>query len=318
MVKEKIDSNQYKSELEMVNDCMSIFQNAKLVHNELSQVHQDAIKLQAYLTNRYQTLTNQRHKGGGGGGGDLVSGAEPTLAGASSGSSSTTARSKSSSDQKCTVIPKFSDVKEKMLYLYNYINDYQIEGRDLAHPFRHLPSRTEYPDYYNIIRKPIDMTKIWHRLNQHCYSSSYVALDDMCADFAQMFENACVYNEPGSMIYKDALNMQRALFTHRDEILAAELASSGGTVAGDDFSAHESLPVEFVGNQVQEIIEGLFDACLSYQDAEGRLLVDSFVELVYLCELEPCQEPLITFEIIRQRVKDRVYKVHKLITLLTL
>lgn len=112
------------------------------------------------------------------------------------------------------------------------------------------------------------------------------------------------------MIYKDALNMQRALFTRRDEILASELAASASS--SDDFSTHESLPVDFVANQVQEIVEALFDACMSYQDAEGRTLVDSFVELAYLCDSDASmesQEPVITFEIIRQRVKDRVYKV---------
>lgn len=140
-------------------------------------------------------------------------------------------------------------------------------------------------------------------------------MDDMCADFAQMFENACTYNEPGSMIYKDALNMQRALFTRRDEVLASELAAAAAVTghANDDFSQHESLPVEFVAGQVQEIIESLFDACMGYQDAEGRSLVDSFVEIAYLDELPGASgdSSVITFEIIRQRIKDRVYKVHK-------
>lgn len=306
MVKQKIDSSEYKSELEMFNDCMNIFNNAKLVFNEVSQVHQDAIKLQAYLTNRYQTIMGQRNsKSLNGGDSDIA--ATTSTAGVGGGVK------KSESMKPAAVIPKFVDEKEKMIYLYNYINDFQIDERDLAYPFRHLPSRAEYPDYYNIIRKPIDMTKIWHKLNQYGYISSYVTVDDMCADFALMFENACVYNEPGSMIYKDALNMQRALFMRRDDMLASEIqASEKSCASGEDVvtSAHESLPIDFVANQVQEIIETLFDACMSYQDAEGRSLADSFVELIYLCHSieTSTSEPMLTFDIIRQRVRDRVYK----------
>lgn len=295
MVKAKIDSGEYKSELEMFNDCMSIFNHAKLVYNEVHQIHQDAIKLQAYLTNRYQTIMGQRKSTSN----TTTTNVGDLLADVSS------SKSKPSAETKPAVIPKFSDEKEKMLYLYNYINDFQLDERDLAYPFRHLPSRTEYPDYYNIIRKPIDMTKIWHKLNQYGYTSSYVTLDDMCADFAQMFENACVYNEPGSMIYKDALSLQRALFLRRDLMLKTELDR---LVVSDDFSAHESLPVEFVGAQVQEIVEQLLDACVTHQDAEGRCLIDSFVELFYLCHRLNDSKPVLTFEIIRQRVRDRVYK----------
>lgn len=288
----------------MYNDCMSIFNNAKLTFNEVSQIHQDAIKLQAYLTNRYQTLMGIQR----------TTTKVTTTSTSAEALLAEIARTPVRSDSKPTVIPKFSDEKEKMLYLYNYINDFQIDERDLAHPFRHLPSRAEYPDYYNIIRKPIDMTKIWHKLNQYGYTSSYVTMDDMCGDFAQMFENACVYNEPGSMIYKDALNLQRALFSRRDQILKNDLEKISAIAVSDDFSAHESLPVEFVGNQVQEIIETLLDACVSYQDAEGRNLVDSFVELVSLLSEQSNNntEPVLTFEIIRQRVKDRVYKVNNL------
>jgi len=35
-----------------------------------------------------------------------------------------------------------------------------------------------------------------------------VKLEEMLMDMLLMFENACVYNEPGSLIYKDALVLQ--------------------------------------------------------------------------------------------------------------
>ena len=63
-------------------------------------------------------------------------------------------------------IPKFNDLRERLMFLYNYMSDFQLDHRELAFPFRHLPSKLDYPDYYNIIKKPVDMNKILHKINQ--------------------------------------------------------------------------------------------------------------------------------------------------------
>ena len=101
-----------------------------------------------------------------------------------------------------TSIPKFNDLKDKLVFFYTYINTYQHEERDLALPSRLLPSKAEYPDYYNMIKKPIDMNKIWNKINGIKVNEMYASVDDMCLDFALMIENACTYNEPYSVIYK--------------------------------------------------------------------------------------------------------------------
>lgn len=56
----------------------------------------------------------------------------------------------------------------------------------------------EYPDYYTLIKKPIDMSKI----NTKLYGDQYQTLDDFMSDFQLMFDNACRYNEPDSQVYK--------------------------------------------------------------------------------------------------------------------
>lgn len=40
------------------------------------------------------------------------------------------------------------------------------------------------------------------RIQQRVASNQYESIDDMVADFVQMFDNACKYNEPDSLIYK--------------------------------------------------------------------------------------------------------------------
>jgi len=37
---------------------------------------------------------------------------------------------------------------------------------------------------------------------QRMMASQYQSIDDMVADFVLMFDNACKYNEPESLIYK--------------------------------------------------------------------------------------------------------------------
>lgn len=43
------------------------------------------------------------------------------------------------------------------------------EGRVLSQPFMKLPTRKELPDYYEVIKRPIDINKILVRLQQDKY-----------------------------------------------------------------------------------------------------------------------------------------------------
>lgn len=72
----------------------------------------------------------------------------------------------------------------------------------------------DYPDYYDIIKSPVDLEKIAIKIRQHEYES----LDEVAADFMLMFENACKYNEPDSQIYKDALILQQLVIQKKQEL----------------------------------------------------------------------------------------------------
>lgn len=56
----------------------------------------------------------------------------------------------------------------------------------------------EYADYYDVIKRPIDLSKIYDRIKINYYDS----VDALVSDFCLMFDNACRYNEPESAIYK--------------------------------------------------------------------------------------------------------------------
>lgn len=99
---------------------------------------------------------------------------------------------------------KCKNLQEKMKQLYETLRDYKDpKGRQLSLIFLRLPNTKEFPDYYEVIKKPIDFEKIGAKLKQ----GIYLNLDSCFEDFVLMFDNACKFNEPDSQIYKDALTL---------------------------------------------------------------------------------------------------------------
>jgi len=84
--------------------------------------------------------------------------------------------------------------------LENQVSD---DARSLSAVFAELPSRKDYPDYYKLIKKPVSLSDIRKRFD----SQAYGTLDDLKADYRQMFANAMTYNMQGSVIYEDAAHL---------------------------------------------------------------------------------------------------------------
>lgn len=91
--------------------------------------------------------------------------------------------------------------------LQKYLTDFTVNGRKPMILFVEKPSKKLYPDYYNIIHSPIDMTTIESNIKSERYS----CLDELVSDYRLMFSNCRQYNEEGSGIYDDANILERAL-----------------------------------------------------------------------------------------------------------
>ena len=103
----------------------------------------------------------------------------------------------------------------KMKKLLSIVIKYQdSDERVLSDAFMELPSRKELPDYYDVIRKPVDIKKIKSRISSHRYRS----IDDLQEDFMQLCRNAQTYNVEGSLIYEDSIMLQ-SVFTKARENL---------------------------------------------------------------------------------------------------
>ena len=71
-------------------------------------------------------------------------------------------------------------------------------GRPLAFPYMKLPSKSEYPDYYEIIKQPLDLQMIFRNRRR------YESLEEAISHFRLVFDNAMRYNMEESQIYLDA------------------------------------------------------------------------------------------------------------------
>uniref|UniRef100_A0A1I8BQS0 SNF2-family ATP dependent chromatin remodeling factor snf21 n=1 Tax=Meloidogyne hapla TaxID=6305 RepID=A0A1I8BQS0_MELHA len=94
--------------------------------------------------------------------------------------------------------PKFTDKLSTCLTTLLTYKD--SSGRKLSGPFIQLPSRREYPDYYEQIENPMDLNRIRRKIDDDKYTS----LEQMTADVNLLCDNAQRFNIEGSDIHEDS------------------------------------------------------------------------------------------------------------------
>ncbi|XP_069823227.1 protein polybromo-1 isoform X6 [Dendropsophus ebraccatus] len=265
-IEHNIRADKYATEDPMMDDMKLMFRNAWHYNEEGSQVYNDAHVLEKILKEKRKELGPLPDDD------DMAS---PKL----------------KLSRKSGISPKktkyLSPMQQKLNEVYEAVKNYTDKrGRRLSAIFLRLPSRSELPDYYVTIKKPIDMEKI----RSHIMANKYQDIDAMCEDFVIMFNNACTYNEPESLIYKDALVLHKVLLETRRDI------------EGD-----EDSHVPNVTLLIQELIHNLFVSMMSHQDDEGRCYSDSLAEIPAVDPKFPKRPPL-TFEIIRKNVENNRYR----------
>lgn len=100
-----------------------------------------------------------------------------------------------------------------MKTLYNLLIEHREEGsnRVMVQLFMCLPSRKDFPEYFNVIEKPIAMNKIRERIEKLQYPDEQAFMDDL----KLMFDNCKYFNEETSQIYKDAQQLEELLESNK-------------------------------------------------------------------------------------------------------
>ncbi|KAI8601712.1 Bromodomain-containing protein [Dissophora ornata] len=106
-------------------------------------------------------------------------------------------------------------------------------GRELADIFLALPSKEEYPEYYEVIKSPMSLQLVLSRIK----SGHYKTVDDFDREFQLIFENALIFNEDGSRINKDARVLLKLFNTRKKDIYASyKLVQNPKAAAADKVS----------------------------------------------------------------------------------
>ncbi|WFD00554.1 hypothetical protein MYAM1_003303 [Malassezia yamatoensis] len=100
------------------------------------------------------------------------------------------------------------------------------QGTLFAEMFMELPSRQDYPDYYQLIQYPISFAEIDQKLEQKEYINPHALVTDLY----RMLSNAQYYNEEHSQVWDDA----QALRSHLEKVVIPTLLAEGFTLDPND------------------------------------------------------------------------------------
>ncbi|XP_035494624.2 probable global transcription activator SNF2L2 isoform X2 [Scophthalmus maximus] len=109
-------------------------------------------------------------------------------------------------------------------------------GRQLSEVFVQLPSRKELPEYYELIRKPVDFKKIKERVRSHKYRN----MGDLEKDVMLLCHNAQTFNLEGSQIYEDSIVLQSVFKSARQKIAKDEESDDDSEDDDEDDDEDES------------------------------------------------------------------------------
>jgi histone acetyltransferase len=98
-------------------------------------------------------------------------------------------------------------------------------------PFLEPVDPTEVPDYYEIVKEPIDLRMILDRIECGDY---YITLEIFAADFRRLFNNCRHYNAPDTPYFKCA-NRLEAFFEQKARSAARSACGAGARWACERF-----------------------------------------------------------------------------------
>ena len=89
-------------------------------------------------------------------------------------------------------------------FMAHYVN--KLYSHPLANPFKYPvdPEKDDAPDYFNVIKKPMDLLKVKTKFEANEYLSS----SELISDINLVWTNAMKYNDKKSLVYQCAKRLQ--------------------------------------------------------------------------------------------------------------
>lgn len=124
-----------------------------------------------------------------------------------------------------------ADINERLISVTRSIIYFKEKTtkRKLSEIFLEKPCPQTYPDYYQLIDKPIGMNDILRK----CRAKLYITMKDFKDDWNTLFKNAGTYNGKDSWIVKDAdvLKLELGRLMDKNSMSIASIGGGGGATA---------------------------------------------------------------------------------------
>ncbi|KAI0078855.1 Bromodomain-containing protein [Panus rudis PR-1116 ss-1] len=142
-----------------------------------------------------------------------------------------------------------------------------------------LPSKRQYPDYYQQIKHPISLDEIKQQLDRGAYTS----FEDVRQDLEQCFKNAKRYNMKDSQIWRDAKYLHKVV-TKEAARLSGKEEPQGDPDEGDEHAGHSSEVEGEDGKKkkapnMNRVLKTRLEKLVNLKDANGRIRSAEFMEL---------------------------------------
>ncbi|EGD72640.1 hypothetical protein PTSG_04375 [Salpingoeca rosetta] len=198
-------STQASDDVEFVNYVCRVFLNAQVYNQEGTEIVDDAKALHA----RFQRDANECYA--------------PAIA------------------VQCPGLKPLPLLSVIGLQMLTALRKAKARGRKaLTDEFWSLPDPVEIEDYYRLIEKPIALCTIHTRL----LGCKYDTLAGLVDDFKLLFRNARLFNEPGTQVLKDSLELEKLFVQHLHEV-----CTSHNVVSPALNFTYESMVAEFEQEQ---------------------------------------------------------------------
>uniref|UniRef100_A0A665VA77 Bromo domain-containing protein n=1 Tax=Echeneis naucrates TaxID=173247 RepID=A0A665VA77_ECHNA len=131
-----------------------------------------------------------------------------------------------------------------------------VLGRQISKGFVQLPSKKEVPEYYELIRKPVDFRRIRERVRNHKYRS----VGDLEKDIFLLCHNAQTYNLEGSQIYEDSIVIKSVFESARQRIVTDEEQKETVSASHSDNGGRKGIKEERSRNTMAKRLHSDLDS----------------------------------------------------------